>query len=100
MSPTRFSGGKAAPVCRIGCIGYESWDEVPPVELEGMTFGAPNGPEGRRREAACDVLPKTRGISLFMRGLQPGRQPQATPRPLSTDMMMKVEAPYPLHKVS
>ena len=59
-----------------------------------MAFGAPKGADGRRREL-CDVLPKTWGAILFKSGLQPGRQPQATPTPLSTDMMMKVEAPYP-----
>jgi hypothetical protein len=35
------------------------------------------------------------GNMRFMRGLQPGRQPHATPTPLSTDMMMKVMPPFP-----
>jgi hypothetical protein len=52
--------------------------------------------DGRRRDDDWDVLPKTRGNILFMRGLQPGRQPQMTPTPLSTDIMMKVVAPYPV----
>jgi hypothetical protein len=41
------------------------------------------------------LVPKYRGKSLFMSGLQPGRQPQAMPTLLSTDMMMKVSAPCP-----
>jgi hypothetical protein len=56
--------------------------------------------DGRGRDDDWDVLPKTRGNILFMRGLQPGRQPHATPTPLSTDMMMKVVPPYPVRDVS
>jgi hypothetical protein len=51
--------------------------------------------DGRGYPEDCEVLAKMRGNNLFMRGLQPGRQPHATPTPLSTDMMMKVEAPCP-----
>jgi hypothetical protein len=51
--------------------------------------------DGRGYEFACEVLAKMRGNMRFMRGLQPGRQPQATPTPDSTDMMMKVDAPCP-----
>lgn len=44
----------------------------------------------------CDELAKMRGNILFIKGLQPGRHPHATPTALSMDMMMKVEPPYPI----
>lgn len=37
-----------------------------------------------------------RGNILFIKGLQPGRHPHATPTALSMDMMIKTEPPYPV----
>ena len=41
------------------------------------------------------MVPKYRGNSRFISGLQPGRHPHAMPTELSTDMIMKVSAPCP-----
>jgi len=80
------------------CMRYDPCSDLPADEDDvGANLPPRKLFDGRRRDDACDVLPKTCGNSLFMRGLQPGRQPQITPTPLSTDMMTKVVAPYPVY---
>jgi hypothetical protein len=82
---------------RRGCMRYDSCSDFAPEEDDSRAnFPASMFVDGRRREDDWDLLPKTWGNSLFMRGLQPGRQPHTIPTPLSTDIMMKVVAPYPV----
>jgi hypothetical protein len=58
-----------------------------------MFLAAASRCEGRDED--CEVDAKMRGNMRFIRGLQPGKQPQATPTPDSTDMIIKVDAPFP-----
>jgi hypothetical protein len=81
-----------------GCMRYDPCSDFA-AEVED-SLPARKFVDGRRRDDDRDVLPKARGNNLFKSGLQPGRQPHATPTPLSTDMMMKVVAPYPVHDIT
>lgn len=93
VTPRRLSGRD----WRV-CMRYDSCSDF--AAEEDDNFPERKFVDGRRRDDDWEVLPKTRGNILFMRGLQPGRQPHTTPTPLSTDMIMNVVAPYPVRNVS
>ena len=76
---------------------YESPAAEEPEASSFLAARARAAAEGRGYEFDWEVLAKTRGNMRFMSGLQPGRQPQATPTPDSTDMIMKVDAPCPVY---
>ena len=74
VTPRRLSGRD----WRV-CMRYDSCSDF--AAEEDDNFPERKFVDGRRRDDDWEVLPKTRGNILFMRGLQPGRQPHTTPTP-------------------